>query len=469
MSKYTPTVQSALELHQKGDYDNAKLLYVKALEENAYDAQALQLLGVLLFIEKEYEPAIQLIKNAISIDSNIYEAHNNLGLIYQEINEYSLALASYKNAIHINPKKALTHNNIGTVYKTMKNYDLALMHYESAIKSEPAYLDAYINLANLHYSNDKYEESEAICKKLIGLKSYPININITLSVSLQILDKIDESLVYLKEYLNYDLTRPEVQITLSIYSWIAGDVSACRSYLQAITQTQFDDKNLIDRFVIAYKIFLEQLIQYKEGNSSLYTQDQELPVLYVIGDSHCLSYANCKVSYLNQTYRVESKIIMGCKAWHLSSEKDNKYKQQFRNIISNLHNDSKVLVVFGEIDCRLDDGILKHNNKITSDLDESVPAFVSTYVNYVLDTCQLKGIKPIFSSVPAPLFKATISTDGKNQLKKVIGLFNMTLDSLLSKDRIYDTFAVTVNSNGESNQNYHIDKWHLTPETITNL
>jgi hypothetical protein len=30
-------------------------------------------------------------------------------------------------------------------------------------------------------------------------------------------------------------------------------------------------------------------------------------------------------------------------------------------------------------------------------------------------------------------------------------------------------FLLTANNNGESNKKYHIDRWHLLPETILNL
>lgn len=469
MSKYTPTVVNALESHQKGDNENAKLLYVKALEENPYDAQALQLLGLILLMEKDYESALHLIKNSIAIDPTIFEAQSNLGHIYQTRNEYDLAFQQYKKALELRPKSALINNNIATIYKQKEDFNSALKYYQLAIKHDPGYIDAYINLTNLYYKYNHFKKAETVCKKVIDFKSHPSDSYITFSMILQILDRIDDSLLALRKYLEYNLDRFEVQITLAIYAWIANDMLACKSYLKMIRQVKFDDQNFFDRFIIAYKTFLEELIKYREANPLLYVTNEKLPVLYVIGDSHCLSYSNLEIVYRGKLHRVVSKIIMGCKAWHLSVSEKNKYKEQFENIILNLEEHADVLVIFGEIDCRLDDGIMKHYKHKPSNLTESIPKLVNQYIAHVSNLCNRKFITPLYSLVPAPYINEAVSLKEKEQLKKVIGIFNNTVSSILVKEQIYDVFLLTTNNNGESNKRYHIDRWHLLPETILNL
>ena len=469
MSKYRPTVQNALELHQKGDYNSAKLLYVKALEENAYDAQALQLLGVILYIEGEHEFAIQLIKNAISIDPTIYEAHNNLGNIYKSLEQYDLALEYYENAIELQPEKVLAHNNIANTYRHKEEYHKALEHYQLAIKYHPEYTEAHYNLASLFYVNCNFSEAQKEYAETIKQNPHYSKAYVGLSGVFQSVDKIDKATEILKEYLEYDTSNSEILILLAIYSWIDNDVKVCEQFFSKIEDKTFDVKNPQDKFDFAYKAFIEKLIAFRKRHLDLYTDDIRLPVLYIIGDSHCLSYSNLKVIYKGKIHRTVSKINIGCKAWHLSANQNNKYKEQFNNIVSNLQREAEVLVIFGEIDCRLDDGILKHYEKVHSDLSCTIAALVKRYVDHVEKSCKYNNIKALYSLVPAPIFDESVSDDKRGQLKNVISLFNGALQNLLPNSRLYDTFSITVDTDGESNQKYHLDGWHLSPITITLL
>ncbi len=464
--KYSEIVKDALSYHQSGAYDEAKILYVKAIEQDPYDAEALQLLATILYMQNEKTAALQLMENSLAINSEIYDTHNNLANIYKNDKEYELALRHYKKALSLQPENALTYNNMAIVYKEQKQYSLALQYYNLALQYNENYVEAYVNLANLYFELSDYVQAIKFYYQAILLDESFQKANSALSGVFQVLDEISEAISILENFLKNNHS-DEMEVQLAIYSWIYGDFEKCRRHLKQIRKNDFNENNHSDRFIIAYKSFLSLLNTYKDKHPSLYTIDNNIDKLYIIGDSHCLSYSNLKVTYNNREYKVVSKIIIGAKAWHLTDENGkNRYIHQFENIISNLEKGAKVILLFGEIDCRLDDGILKHHQKSPSRLNKSISKFVKKYVTNTSLICQKRDIIPMYSTVPAPFFENLISEEDETSLKKVIMLFNNTLKKMLVPSLLFDSYNITSNKSGQSNQKFHIDRWHLTPEAI---
>ncbi|HIB86047.1 TPA: tetratricopeptide repeat protein, partial [Candidatus Poribacteria bacterium] len=74
----------AVQHHQKGNFQEAEILYRKILEANPKHYQSLGYLGLLAKQFKKYDISKRLLEKVIQINPNLAEAHNNLGLLYQE-------------------------------------------------------------------------------------------------------------------------------------------------------------------------------------------------------------------------------------------------------------------------------------------------------------------------------------------------------------------------------------------------
>ena len=71
--------------------------------------------------------------------------------------------------------------------------------------------------------------------------------------------------------------------------------------------------------------------------------------------------------------------------WHLGNPRQDQYKSQFESIFNYLQKASNILLTIGEIDCRLDSGIIKHSKQFPrSDIYTLVTNTVRNYLNYVL-------------------------------------------------------------------------------------
>ena len=73
-----------------------------------------------------------------------------------------------------------------------------------------------------------------------------------------------------------------------------------------------------------------------------------------------------KNEFANIDFLCEAKLIMGCKQWHLGNPNKNQYQRKFEIIFDDIPKNSHILLTIGEIDCRINDGILKHKKKKSS-------------------------------------------------------------------------------------------------------
>jgi tetratricopeptide (TPR) repeat protein len=129
--------------HQQGQFEQSKARYLQALAHDPSHVDALHLMGVLSFQDKQYAQAVDWIHQAIQVDPRHAHVHVNLGNAYKELGELDAALKYYQQAIELNPHSVSAHNNMGLVQRAMGWPEQALQSFERALDLQP-------NLADLH-------------------------------------------------------------------------------------------------------------------------------------------------------------------------------------------------------------------------------------------------------------------------------------------------------------------------------
>ena len=100
--------------YDKGEYDNAKVVYRKALEIQPTNPKIHCNLGYLYWGCGVIDEAIKSYELAIQYDDNYAIAYNNLGVIYlDDLGRVQQAAELFENAIRSNPNYALAYYNLG--------------------------------------------------------------------------------------------------------------------------------------------------------------------------------------------------------------------------------------------------------------------------------------------------------------------------------------------------------------------
>jgi tetratricopeptide (TPR) repeat protein len=175
-------------------------------------------------------------------------------------------------------------------------------------------------------------------------------------------------------------------VIAAIVAYERGDLAACRRVLdlvrpgfEARAAGGMDARQWHNLDV--YRRYLGALLRERERNPSRYAEPGVLPALTFVGDSHSLIPAGLRVRFLGQEWRGVPHLVMGAKAWHVSRGVDNRYGAAFRIALGRLSEGATAVAMFGEIDCRADEGILPRALAHPEEpLDASVEALVRGYV-----------------------------------------------------------------------------------------
>ena len=173
----------------------------------------------------------------------------------------------------------------------------------------------------------------------------------------------------------------------------------------------------------------------------------------------------------SQIRNIQPVLITGGKAWHFASEKYNQWKDSLTQQMKNHNYSDETFISFGEIDCRKDEGILNYATKENKNISEVCEKTIKGYVNYMEKILTPHFSKKYYFGVPAPLREKQFLDDLDIRRIKLIKIFNSLLkEEVLSRGSFFiDVFALTSNKNGENNNLYMCDQFHLSPKCISIL
>ena len=139
----------AFSLHSAGKITEAETFYKKILNENPKDAEVLNLLGLSELQQKNYDKAVEFVKQAINIKPVRY-FYETLAHIYFQKKEYTEELKTRLEEEKIFGLNFELSFGLGLTYKNLMNFEKSEKYYLKAIDFDNLSRDTYFNLANLY-------------------------------------------------------------------------------------------------------------------------------------------------------------------------------------------------------------------------------------------------------------------------------------------------------------------------------
>jgi tetratricopeptide (TPR) repeat protein len=159
----------ALAFHRAGQLAEAERLYRRILQVERRHFDSLHLLGVIHFQRGEFSEAVRQIDDALKIDPNVADAHNNRANALKKLKRPEQALASYDRAIALKPDDAATFNNRGAVLKELERFEEALADLDQAIMLRPDFAEAFNNRGNVYRELEQFGEALSDYDKALAL------------------------------------------------------------------------------------------------------------------------------------------------------------------------------------------------------------------------------------------------------------------------------------------------------------
>jgi tetratricopeptide (TPR) repeat protein len=162
-------LKAAMAHHQSGRLLEAENLYKEIIRADPEHADAIHLLGVIAHQGGHQQIALDLITEAIDIDSKNPLYYSNLGEAHLALWEIPEAIDCYESALEIAPDFVQAYGNLGNALKLQGNPDEAEAALQRAVSISPDFAGAHFVLGDLYVDRgdlDAAERSLSTCLEL---------------------------------------------------------------------------------------------------------------------------------------------------------------------------------------------------------------------------------------------------------------------------------------------------------------
>jgi protein O-GlcNAc transferase len=125
-------LSAALKNHKAGRLEAAEQCYRRVLASDPNQADALHLLGLIVFQKGQQAEALKLIGRAIELKESRSDFHNNLGNVLTQYGRVDEAIAAFRRALELKPEDANVRSNMLIAIQYRANISLAELAAEHA-------------------------------------------------------------------------------------------------------------------------------------------------------------------------------------------------------------------------------------------------------------------------------------------------------------------------------------------------
>lgn len=130
-------VESANQLEDSGQYEEAIEMYRAALMSGGIDAALCFRLAELLYISGDKPAARERYSVAIELDEDFVEARANLGCLLAELGDRDLAIAAFRGAIKYHPEYPDVHYHLARILDDMNEPEESEDHWRQFLTLSP--------------------------------------------------------------------------------------------------------------------------------------------------------------------------------------------------------------------------------------------------------------------------------------------------------------------------------------------
>ncbi len=209
----------AFQNYQAGRLFIAEQISQQILQQDPYNIDALQLLGIIAANLGKYDLAIKSFSQAVTIAPEVADFHYNLGQAFYDRGQLDAAIATlqqaltlqpnhagacytlgkalqqtgdlakattyYQQALKLAPNHAELHNRLGSVFHAQGNLPAAITCYRQALTIQPNYIDALCNLGYALQQQHQLAEAIACYQQALSLEPNDAAIYSNLGMVLQ--------------------------------------------------------------------------------------------------------------------------------------------------------------------------------------------------------------------------------------------------------------------------------------------
>ena len=469
MSLIDSMLKTSMDNLRAGRRDEAAKICRDICRMEPKHARAHSLLGIIVFESGDPDTALELLNYAQHLNPELPDVPRSLAEVYLGMDNLDKALEAQNRAVYLNPRDPMGHLQAAVIYQRQGRSDEAETSARRALALKPGMAGALQLLGSIAYRHGRIEEAGEALGKARAASQAAVDPNHSLALSLLSMGRASE-IAGLSPPVSRNQAFGELAIR-AIDAWIADRPDECRGLISQarpfIPQVPIEAPNR--SVFVTYLNILDGLVDWRRDYAGSYGAATER-TLHVIGDSHTLTAANLTLPIDGVMTRLQAHLVFGCKAWHLVREEPNPYRGNYDLAIERIPPGSTVLAVFGELDCRLKEGIVRAVRKdLSLDADKLVDDLVAGYVSFMLEAGKARDLTVWFQSpAMSNVNMSLVEDDVRDVFLGVIRRFNERLRAVTAERgaRLIDVNKVTTNDNGQARRGHYIDTNHVRPTAL---
>jgi Flp pilus assembly protein TadD len=184
-----------LTWRQSRMYTDMETLWRTTLERNPDCWMAQNDLGAILYEKGQADQAIILFRKSLEIEPGNAETHNNLGAALDKKGQLDEAIAQFQKAVAIRPDFAEAYRNLGDVLLRKGRVDEAILQFQEAVAIRPDIAKAHHNLADALLQKGRVDEAILQFQEMLKIQPEAAGVHYNLGLALLQKGRLNEAAV----------------------------------------------------------------------------------------------------------------------------------------------------------------------------------------------------------------------------------------------------------------------------------
>jgi protein O-GlcNAc transferase len=163
-------LQRASAALQRGDLQEAELLFKTILQTQPRHVAALNLLGIVLTQLGRFAEAETYLLRALNEYPNSDATLSNYGIVLKALNRRAEAVERFTQALAVNPAAAQTWHARGMALSELNRHDSAIGDFEKAIALSPQLIEAFYYRATSLALLNRFDDASAVFEQALALR-----------------------------------------------------------------------------------------------------------------------------------------------------------------------------------------------------------------------------------------------------------------------------------------------------------